>query len=350
MRCDTGQHAIATLAYNIVGKNPILISLLVGLSATALAAATPSGRLPQPQRAACRTPDHSEVQIPGGTFQMGSAAYYEEEGPVHFETVASFWIDRYDVTNADFARFVAATHYVTDAERKPSPVDYPEIPADKLVPGGAVFTSPKGVRTLENPTQWWTFAPGAEWRHPEGPGSSIEGRENYPVVQVSYNDALAYAKWVGRELPTEAQYEYAARGGLDGKTYAWGDELTPGGKHQANVWQGEFPNVDTGADGFSGLAPVGCFPANGYGLFDMIGNVWKWTATLYGPVAEGDMMQAQTWNKRSPAARILRVTKGGSFLCAANYCRRYRPAARQPQESGFSAAHLGFRTVRNLHG
>ena len=297
--------------------------------------------------AACRAPDRSEIHIPGGTFQMGSAEYYEEEGPVHSETVAPFWIDRYDVTNADFTRFVAATRYVTDAERKPDPADYPEIDKDKLVAGGAVFISPKGgVRTMEDPMQWWSFVGGADWRHPDGPGSSIAGHDNDPVVQVSYNDALAYAKWKGRELPSEAQYEYAARGGLDGKTYGWSDELTPGGVHQANVWQGMFPTTNTGADGFSGRAPVGCFPANGYGLYDMIGNVWKWTASLYVTAGGKDEMPDMPMSK-TPASRVLRTIKGGSFLCAPNYCRRYRPAARQSQETGFSAAHLGFRTVSN---
>jgi formylglycine-generating enzyme required for sulfatase activity len=189
---------------------------------------------------------------------------------------------------------------------------------------------------------------GADWRHPEGPGSSIAGKDNDPVVQVSYNDALAYAHWAGRELPTEEQYEYAARGGLDGKTYAWGDELTPGGKFQANVWQGEFPNANTGADGFVGRAPAGCFPANGYGLYDMIGNVWKWTSTLYTATKEGTMSMSDVMpSTKVPSARVMRTIKGGSFLCAPNYCRRYRPAAREGQESGFSSAHLGFRTVSN---
>ena len=182
---------------------------------------------------------------------------------------------------------------------------------------------------------------------PDGPGSGIAGRDDDPVVQVSYNDALAYAHWEGRELPTEEQFEYAARGGLDGKTYGWGDALTPGGKYQANYWQGDFPNKNLGSDGFSGRAPVGCFPPNGYGLYDTTGNVWKWTSSLYGPMTGGEMEMPDMAMGKTPASRLLRTTKGGSFLCAANYCRRYRPAARQPQESGFSAAHLGFRTVSN---
>lgn len=322
------------------------------LSAAALAAAMVAivsrsalGTGPGPAGLSCRTPDRTQVRVAGGTFQMGSTEFYEEEGPIRQVSVKAFSIDRYDVTNAEFARFVAATHYVTDAERKPDPKDYPDIPADKLVAGGAVFTSPTGVRTMEDPLQWWAFIPGADWRHPEGPDSNIRGRENYPVVQISFNDALAYARWEGRDLPTEEQYEFAARGGLDGKTYGWGDELTPGGKFQANYWQGEFPNKNNGSDGFSGRAPVGCFPANGYGLYDMIGNVWKWTSSPYGPAMGSEMQMPDMPAGNMPGSRLLRATKGGSFLCAANYCRRYRPAARQPQESGFSAAHLGFRTV-----
>jgi sulfatase modifying factor 1 len=316
--------------------------------ALGLAAIATSGQAPPRVRsAACGTPDRSEMQIPGGTFQMGSVDYYEEEGPVHSVSVKTFSIDKFDVTNAEFAKFVAATHYVTDAERKPDPKDYPDIPADKLQAGGAIFMSPTGVRSLEDPNAWWAFAPGADWRHPDGPGSGIVGHDNDPVVQVSYDDALAYARWAGRDLPTEEQYEYAARGGLEGKTYGWGDELTPGGKYQANVWQGTFPTHNEGADGFSGRAPVGCFPANGYGLFDMTGNVWKWTATLYGRGAGDGMPGNEMPNMGKASARVLRTIKGGSFLCAPNYCRRYRPAARQPQESGFSAAHLGFRTVSN---
>jgi formylglycine-generating enzyme required for sulfatase activity len=314
------------------------VILAACLSAVALiAGGAASPRQPAQPSSVCRQPDREQVRIPGGSFQMGSADYYEEEGPVHAETVAAFWIDRTDVTNAEFARFVAATGYVTDAERRPDPADYPEIPADRLVAGGAAFVPPTGVRGMEDPMQWWAFVAGAEWRHPDGPGSSIEGHANDPVVQVSYRDALAYARWAGRDLPTEAQYEYAARGGLDGKTYGWGDELTPDGKFQANTWQGVFPVRNEVLDGFAGRAPVGCFPANGYGLYDMTGNVWKWTASLYDPGQKAD----------TPQSRILHAIKGGSFLCAPNYCRRYRPAARQPQEAGFSAAHLGFRTVAN---
>ena len=299
------------------------------LSILAIAVAAPAS-------AQCKKPDGSEAHIAGGTFQMGSAQYYEEEGPVHTASVGGFSIDRFAVTNAQFAKFVKATGYVTDAEKPPKTEDYPDIPKDQLVAGGAVFTPPDGVRHAEDPTSWWSFVPGADWRHPSGPKSSIKGKDDYPVVQVSYDDALAYARWAGRELPTEEQLEYAARGGLDGKTYAWGDELNPGGKYMANTWQGTFPGQNLGSDGFPGIAPVGCFPANGYGLYDTTGNVWEWSSTPYDPKAVP-----------TPPSRLLRAIKGGSFLCAPNYCRRYRPAARQPQESGFSSMHLGFRTVKN---
>jgi formylglycine-generating enzyme required for sulfatase activity len=288
----------------------------------------------------CALPDRNQVRIPGGTSLMGSARFHVEEGPVHSVSVATFWIDRFDVTNAAFARFVAATHYVTDAEREPDPQDYPEVPADLLEPGGAVFQPSADSKPPEGDQQWWRFVSHADWRHPYGPTSSIVGRENDPVVQVSYRDALAYARWEGHELPTEEEYEYAARGGLSEKTYAWGNQLTPGGKWMANVWQGHFPSQNTAADGHSGVAPVGCFPPNGYGLYDMTGNVWKWTASLYSHSAAASGI---------PESRVVRTIKGGSFLCSLEDCRRFRPAARQPEESGFSSMHLGFRTVSHPH-
>jgi formylglycine-generating enzyme required for sulfatase activity len=285
---------------------------------------------------ACVSADRSEVHIPGGTFWMGSREHGEEEGPVRQVKVESFSIDRFDVTNAQFAAFVAATGYVTDAERKPRPQDYPEIPRAELTAGGAVFKPHADGAPSEHDMDWWGFVKGASWLHPYGPNSSIIGRENEPVVQVSYNDALAFAKWARRELPTEEQYEYAARGGLESKTYAWGDELTPGGQWMANVWQGHFPDQNSSEDGYSGLAPVACFAPNGYGLYDMVGNVWKWTTSQYSP---------QQLSAAKPISRIERVIKGGSFMCSSNYCQRFRPAARQAQESSFSSMHLGFRTV-----
>jgi len=292
---------------------------------------------------ACVSPDRRETRIPAGTFLMGSEEYEAEEGPMHRVMIESFSIDRFDVTNAQFAAFVKATGFVTDAERKPNSKDYPEVPADKLTAGGAVFKArAESVSAHDNEHEemdWWEFIEGANWRHPTGPKSSIVGHENEPVVQVSYRDALAYAHWLGRELPTEEQYEYAARGGLDGKTYAWGNQLRPGGKWMANVWQGHFPERNTAEDGYRGLAPAGCFPPNGYGLYDMVGNVWKWTASVYS--------SAQAAAAAASVSRVERVIKGGSFMCSSNYCRRFRPAARQPQESGFSSMHLGFRTVSN---
>lgn len=286
-----------------------------------------------PAQRACQKPDRRQIWLAAGTFRMGSDRAYSEERPVRTVSIAGFAIDRFPVTNAQFARFVKATAYVTDAERKPDAVAYPDIAPDALVAGGAVFMAPDGRRDPRNGA-WWQFVPGADWRHPYGPYSSIAGKDDYPVVQVSYRDALAYARWAGRALPSEEQYEYAARGGLNGRTYAWGETLYPKGQFRANTWQGEFPNEDLGQDGFKGAAPAGCFAPNAFGLYDMIGNVWEWTDSLYDKN-----------DKAIHQSRLLRTIKGGSFLCSPNYCHRYRPSARQPQESGFSTVHLGFRTV-----
>jgi formylglycine-generating enzyme required for sulfatase activity len=280
-----------------------------------------------PQRLTCRQPVLGEQRaIPAGTFKMGSDSAYPEERPNRMVTVAGFNIDRYEVTNGQFAEFVAATGYITEAERKPSPAAHPDIDPVKLVPGSAVFEAPK------EPTAdmgWWHFVPGASWRAPLGAGSTIKGRENFPVVHVTYGDAQAYAKWRGRRLPTEMEWERAASGGREGR-FVWGKELAPDGKWRANVWQGAFPYKDTGADGFIGVAPVGCFESNDYGVYDMIGNVWELTAEVYGTNSQ------------------LGVIKGGSYLCAENFCARYRASARQPLERDFSASHVGFRTVADL--
>ncbi len=254
------------------------------------------------------------VLIEGGSFDMGAGSIYSEEGPVRREGVESFWIDATEVTNGEFAEFVAATGYVTVAEAGIEGV----VPA-----GAAVFQVPDGPAEGR-----WTYADTANWRQPEGAESTIEGLEDYPVVQIAYQDAVAYADWKGRSLPTEVQWEYAARGGLDGATYAWGEEREPEGKYLANNWQGFFPFQDDGSDGFIGRAPVGCYPPNGYGLYDMIGNVWEWTADPY-----------------APSDASVGLMKGGSYLCAPNYCRRYRPAARHPQEVDLGTDHIGFRTV-----
>ncbi|HVO04110.1 MAG TPA: formylglycine-generating enzyme family protein [Candidatus Cybelea sp.] len=298
------------------------------------------------------------VWIPGGTFRMGSDKHYPEEAPVHAVRVDGFWMDRCTVTNAEFRRFVEATGYVTQAERPPNPADYPGAKPEMLMPASVVFQQPKGPVDRSNQFNWWGYVAGANWRHPEGPQSSIEGKDRHPVVQVGCEDAEAYARWAGKELPTEAEWEFAARGGLDGKDFVWGDEITPGGKAMANTWQGEFPWENLATDGFAGIAPVGSFPANGYGLYDMAGNVWQWTTDWYqehGKIQKscctprnprGGSRDASI-DPRQPAIRIPRkVTKGGSYLCAPSYCRRYRPAARMAQPIDTAICHLGFRCIR----
>jgi formylglycine-generating enzyme required for sulfatase activity len=287
----------------------------------------------------------SDAFIAGGVFMMGAAGLYPEEGPPVEVNVEGFSLDTHEVTNAQFRKFVESTGYVTVAEREPDPDDYPGVPADKLVAGSAVFVPPTDMSQGFNPLSWWRFVPGANWRHPQGPDNDIKGKDHLPVVQVAYEDALAYADWAGRALPTEAQWEYAARGGLEGKEYAWGDELEPGEQAMANSWQGIFPVQNTEEDGFRGLAPVGCFPPNGYGLYDMIGNVWEWTSSPYNPSHEiAENLSVEGYDPRQPGIPV-RVIKGGSFLCAPNYCMRYRPAARHAQETGLGTDHIGFRTV-----
>lgn len=283
-------------------------------------------------------PHAGMVRIAGGRFTIGSDRHYPEEAPAHEAVVDAFWIDRHDVTNAQFARFVAATGYVTVAERA----------GGDAVAASAVFVMPKGGRAGA-----WRLVPGADWRRPQGPGSSIAGLENHPVVQVAYEDAQAYARWLGRELPTEAQWEFAARGGLEGQPYVWGDRFTPQGRPMANTWQGAFPFVNTGDDGYAGTSPVGCFPANRYGLYDMAGNVWQWTSTAYvpghdrgdgfDPARPDDVLKAPG---RGPATA--KVIKGGSHLCSPDYCMRYRPSARQPADAGLGTSHIGFRTVASV--
>lgn len=295
------------------------------------------------------------VPIPGGQFLMGSEDFYPEEAPVHRVEVDDFWIDRTTVTNAMFAEFVAETGYVTVAEIAPKAEDYPNALPDMLRPASLVFQkTPKPVDTRDW-SQWWDFRAGAQWRHPQGPDSTIEGLEDHPVVHIAYADALAYAKWVGKELATEAEFEYAARGGLEGATYAWGDVLRPDGKSMANTWQGKFPVKNTLLDGYEGTAPVGMFPPNGYGLYDMIGNVWEWTQDWFQPghKADPDKACCVPKNPRGPVAGTIdpsapipqKVLKGGSFLCAPSYCKRYRPAARHAESIDTSTCHIGFRCV-----
>ena len=278
---------------------------------------------------------------------MGSDRFYREERPTKRATVAGFWIDPHPVTKAQFADFVAATGYVTLAERQPDPALYPDADPALLVPGSSVFRKPSAPVDLRDYRAWWEYAPGANWRHPEGPDSSITDRLDHPVTQVAFEDAQAFAKWAGKGLPTEAEWEYAARGGLDGATYAWGEDFTPGGRHMANTWQGKFPHENLAEDGFEGTSPVGHFPANGFGLFDMIGNVWEWTVSL--PLSHAVDEKPGCCAAPERGGEIpRRVVKGGSHLCAPNYCLRYRPSARQSEPVDTSTSHIGFRCVRRL--
>jgi formylglycine-generating enzyme len=279
------------------------------------------------------------IRLPGASFLMGSSGFYPEERPVHEAAVGAFWIDETPVTNAQFRDFVAGTGYVTLAERPVTAADYPDADPALLTPGSSVFLPSRGPVDLRDVRNWWSYVPGADWRHPEGPRSGLNASDSHPVVHVAFEDAEAYAAWAGKQLPSEAEWEYAARGGLSGKPYAWGDELEPGGRAMANIWIGEFPWRKAGHERTS---PVGSFPANGYGLFDMIGNVWEWTTDRYGvPARPSCCGPAQ----EEALAREVKVVKGGSFLCAPNYCRRYRPAARQPQSVDTSTSHIGFRCI-----
>jgi formylglycine-generating enzyme len=297
-------------------------------------------------------PGKDMAWVPGGTFLMGSADFYPEERPVHQVTVDGFWIDAHPVTNAEFRRFVKATGHVTVAERPPDPADYPDADPALLVPGSLVFRRSSGPVDLRDWRNWWAWVPGACWRHPEGPGSTLHGRDRHPVVQVAYEDARAYAAWAGKALPTEAEWEFAARGGLDGKVFCWGDEFAPKGRMMANTWQGEFPWQNLLTDPYEGTSPVGAFPPNGYGLLDMAGNVWEWTADHFTP-RHPDEVERPCCVPRNPqvTAPVLaepiprRVIKGGSHLCAPSYCLRYRPAARQGEAVDTSTGHIGFRCI-----
>ncbi|WP_188761434.1 formylglycine-generating enzyme family protein [Sandarakinorhabdus glacialis] len=295
------------------------------------------------------------VAVRGGRFRMGADDGYPEEAPAHLVEVDDFLIDSCAVTNAEFARFVAATGHVTVAEMVPSAADYPGALPETLFAGSLVFQKTKAPVNTRDWSQWWSLRPGANWRNPYGPGSSIDGLEAHPVVHVAYADALAHAVWAGKDLPTEAEFEFAARGGLEGATYAWGEVFRPDGRHMANTWQGKFPFKNSLEDGWEATAPVGSFPANGYGLHDMIGNVWEWTQDWFRPGFDGDAGKAccVPKNPRGPVAGTLdpsapipqRVLKGGSFLCAPSYCKRYRPAARHAESIDTSTCHIGFRCV-----
>jgi formylglycine-generating enzyme required for sulfatase activity len=299
------------------------------------------------------------VWVPGGTFHMGSDRHYPEEASVHRVTVDSFWIDRTPITNAEFNRFVRATGYVTMAEMKPRAEDYPGALPHMIRAGSLVFTPPKHPVDLGDWSQWWKFQFGANWRRPCGPRSSIAGMHDHPVVHIAYQDAEAYAAWAGTILPTEAEWEFAARGGLDQAEFAWGDEFSPGGKQMAKTWQGEFPHENLAIDRNERTSPVMSFPANGYGLYDMIGNVWEWTTDWYSDRHLSDAPKPccipenphgedreASYDPCQPEIRIPRkVLKGGSHLCAPSYCQRYRPAARHAQPIDTSTSHVGFRCI-----
>ncbi len=305
------------------------------------------------------------VLIPSGEFTMGTdnPNSMPNEQPAHTVQVQHFWIDRYDVTNADFRKFVEATGYVTTAEqpvdweelKKQLPPDTPKPDEAMLQPGSLVFFTPSHDVDLRDMSGWWRWTPGANWRHPQGPNSNVEGKDNYPVVQVSWTDAMAYAQWAGKRLPTEAEWEYASWGGAKGDTrYYWGDDLKEHGKYMANTFTGQFPYINTTEDGFEAIAPVGSFPANGYGLYDMAGNVWNWTADEYIEDNHAEMaagchaIDVSSVPVKAENGEVRRVTKGGSFLCNPNYCESYRPTARRGTPYDTGMGHIGFRCVKDV--
>jgi sulfatase modifying factor 1 len=323
---------------------------------------TAANRSPAPSSA-----PEGMIWIPGGEFSMGiqdprglpngGANPMADARPIHRVYVDGFWMDQTDVTNEQFARFVKATGYVTVAERKPRLEEYPNALPENLVAGSVVFTPPDHPVALDDHYQWWSYVRGANWRHPLGPRSNIQGKEKYPVVHIAYEDAEAYAKWVGERLPTEAEWEFAARGGLAGNLYAWGNDFHPKGNWMANTHQGHFPLEDQGADGFAGLAPVAQFPANGYGLYDMAGNVWQWTSDWYRPdyyeqlaapggVARNPQGPDSPWDPSEPSEQK-RVIRGGSFLCTDQYCARYLVGSRGKGEISSGSNHLGFRCAKS---
>ena len=308
------------------------------------------------KRVAVALPSHEGmVFIRPGTFKMGTNnPDFGDASPVHKVTLHGFWMDTHEVTNAQFIAFVKATHYVTVAEKPLNPADFPGVPISSLVPGSAVFTTPKHEVSLKDPSGWWKYIPDANWKHPAGPQSSIKGKDNYPVVQICYTDALAYANWAGKRLPTEAEWEYAARGGeVKNTTFYWGNEMHPKGRLMANNFQGNFPNKDIGTDGFKGVAPVKSFPPNHYGIYDMEGNVWEWCNDYYRPdyykLSPENNPQGpdKSYNPDEPNL-IERVQRGGSFICSEQYCERFKAGSRGKGEINSASNNLGFRCVSDV--
>lgn len=316
----------------------------------ATAGTPPSEPIAKPAKRPDGPAPEGMVWIPGGTFWMGADdASMPDARPVHEVSVSGFWMDRTEVTNRQFARFVKETAYLTIAERKPDPKDFPDAPPEKLVPGSIVFTPPAGPVSLSDPLIWWRYVPGANWRHPEGPETNIEGKDDYPAVQICWYDAVAYAKWAGKRLPTEAEWELAARGGKVRTRYVWGDDLKIEGKWQANIWEGHFPDQNSAEDGFDRTAPVAKFPPNGFGLYDIAGNVWEWCSDWYRPGYETTEIRNPTGPKSSydpdEPGVPKRVQRGGSFMCSDQYCTRYLPGARGKGAPDSAASHVGFRCV-----
>ncbi len=368
---------LATLSYRLHRQRVAEASLAAGAScdrgiagakahvAATLSTAAPAANAADPgawvPRINTAKPDEAAppgmVWVPGGEFWMGSDdPSMPETRPWHRVYVDGFWMDKADITNAEFAAFVKATHYVTVAEIAPSPQDFPNAPKENLVAGSVVFTPPDHPVSLNDHLQWWSYVAGANWRHPEGPRSDVKDRMKHPVVQVAYDDAAAYCKWSGKRLPTEAEFEFASRGGLDRKPYDWGDQFMPAGKHMANTFQGHFPERNTAEDGYKGTAPVGSFPANGYGLFDMSGNVWQWVLDWYRPdyyamlagsgeIAVNPQGPRESFDPAEPGVPK-RVHRGGSYLCTDQYCKRYIAGARSKGAADTGTNHLGFRCVR----